>query len=398
MYELMESKRALTEEVRRFVQEMVVDKVKEIEETDEFPWHMAEHFFKRGYLTLLISKKYGGFGGSIMDFCTVVEEIAKYSASLALLVIVQTVGTLPILLYGTEKQKKYFLEDIAHNHRLIGFALTEPKAGSDAGSIQLSAKNHGRHHILNGKKTFVTNGGVSYYYSTFAKTNPRRGKRGLTTFVVPADADGLIVGKKDDKIGMRGIPSTSLSFKDVSVSNDNIIGKKGEGFRIAMETLNRSRPAIAAQAVGIAEAAMEFAILFAMKRRQFGKPIAKLEGMQFILADMAASVEAARNLVYKAAYYIDHNHKSATKLSAMSKFFCSDMAMKVTIDAVQVFGGYGCLKSRPLERMMRDAKITQIYEGTNQIQRFVVAEQMIKEHLETYDRYFRKELEEMEWE
>ncbi|RTZ93854.1 MAG: acyl-CoA dehydrogenase, partial [Deltaproteobacteria bacterium] len=285
MYDLMESKRSLTEEVKRFVQEMVVDKVKEIEETDEFPWYMAEHFFKKGFLTLLIPKEYGGFGGSIMDFCTVVEEIAKYSASLALLIIVQTVGTLPILLFGTEKQKKTFLEDIARNHRLIGFALTEPKAGSDAGSIQMIAKNNGRSHILNGKKSFVTNGGVSHFYSTFAKTNPRRGKRGLTTFVVPADADGLIVGKKDDKIGMRGIPSTSLSFKDVKVPHFNIIGNKGEGFRIAMETLNRSRPAIAAQAVGIAEAALEYAILFAMKRRQFGKPIAKLEGMQFILAD-----------------------------------------------------------------------------------------------------------------
>jgi len=398
MFDLMESKRALTEEVAKFVQDMVVEKVKEIEETDEFPWYMAEHFFKRGYLTLLIPKKYGGFGGTIMDFCTVVEEVAKYSASLALLVIVQTVGTLPIILYGNEKQKSTFLKDIAMNHRLIGFALTEPKAGSDVGSIQMSAKHNGRYHILNGKKLFVTNGGVSHLYSTFAKTNVRRGKRGLSTFVVPADADGLTVGKKDDKIGMRGIPSTSLSFKEVQVPNTHLIGKRGEGFRIAMETLNRSRPAIAAQSVGIAEAALELATLFAMKRRQFGKPIAKLEGMQFILADMAASVEAARNLVYKAAYYLDQGRKTATKLSAMSKFFCSDMAMKVTIDAVQVFGGYGCLKNRPLERLMRDAKITQIYEGTNQIQRFVVAEQMIKEHLETYDRYFRQELEEMEWE
>ncbi len=398
MFDLIESKRALTEEVANFVQEIVVEKVKEIEETDEFPWFMAEHFFKRGYLTLLIPKKYGGFGGTIMDFCTVVEEVAKYSASLALLVIVQTVGTLPILLFGNEKQKKAFLGDICANHRLIGFALTEPRAGSDVGSIQMIAKNNGSTHILNGKKVFVTNGGVSHLYSTFAKTNPRRGKRGLTAFVVPADADGLMVGKKDDKIGMRGIPSTSLSLKNVEVPNFNLIGKKGEGFRIAMETLNRSRPAIGAQSVGIAEAALELATLFAMKRQQFGKPIAKLEGMQFILADMAASVEAARNLVYKAAYYLDQGKKTATKLSAMAKFFCSDMAMKVTIDAVQVFGGYGCLKSRPLERLMRDAKITQIYEGTNQIQRFVVAEQIIKEHLETYDRYFRKELEEMAWE
>ncbi len=398
MFDLIEAKSILKEEVAKFVQEIVVDKVKEIEETDEFPWYMAEHFFKRGYLTLLIPKKYGGFGGSIMDFCTVVEEISKYSASLGLLIIVHTTGILPIILFGNEKQKRLFLGDICNNHHLIGFAITEPKAGSDVGSIQMIAKSKGKNYILNGKKSFVTNGGVSHLYSTFAKTNPRRGKRGLTTFVVPADADGIVVGKKDDKIGMRGIPSTSLSFKDVEVPNTNIIGRKGQGFLVAMETLNRSRPAIGAQSVGIAEAALELAVLFAMKRRQFGKPIAKLEGMQFILADMAASVDAARSLVYKAAYYLDHNHPNATKLSAMSKFFCSDMAMKVTVDAVQVFGGYGCLKSRPLERLMRDAKITQIYEGTNQIQRFVTAEQIIKEHLKTYDRYFRKELEEMEWE
>jgi len=398
MFDLMESKRVLAEDVAGFVREIVVDKVKEIEETDEFPWYMAEHFFKRGYLTLLVPKKYGGFGGSIMDFCTVVEEISKYSASLGLLIIVQTVGTLPILLSGNEKQKEIFLKDICRNNRLISFALTEPRAGSDVGSIQMVAKNKGRNYVLNGKKFFVTNGGVSHFYSTFAKTNSRRGKRGLTTFIVPADADGITVGKKDDKIGMRGIPSTSLSFKDVKVPLTHIIGNKGEGFRIAMETLNRSRPAIAAQSVGIAEAALELAILFAMRRRQFGKPIAKLEGMQFILADMAASVETARSLAYKAAYYLDNHHKNATKLSAMSKFFCSDMAMKVTIDAVQVFGGYGCLKSRPLERLMRDAKIAQIYEGTNQIQRFVAAEQIIKEHLETYDQYYHKELEKMEWE
>lgn len=398
MFGLMESKKMLAEDVAGFVQEFVVDKVREIEETDEFPWYMAEHFFKRGYLTILVPKEYGGFGGSIMDFCTVVEEISKYSASLGLLIIVQTVGTLPILLSGNKKQKETFLKDICRNNRLISFALTEPRAGSDVGSIQMVAKNKGRNYVLNGKKFFVTNGGVSHFYSAFAKTNPRRGKRGLTTFIVPADADGITVGKKDDKIGMRGIPSTSLSFKDVEVPSTHIIGNKGEGFKIAMETLNRSRPAIAAQSVGIAEAALELAILFAMRRRQFGKPIAKLEGMQFILADMAASVETARSLVYKAAYYLDNHHKDATKLSAMSKFFCSDMAMKVTVDAVQVFGGYGCLKSRPLERLMRDAKITQIYEGTNQIQRFVAAEQIIKEHLETYDPYYRKELEKMEWE
>jgi len=398
MFDLMERKQGLTQRVSSFIQEMVVEKINEIEETDEFPWYMAEHFFKEGFLSLLIPKSYGGFGGNILDFCTVVEEIAKYSASLALLIIVQTVGTLPVLLFGNEKQKALYLEDICRNQRLMGFALTEPKAGSDVGALQMTAKKEGRHYILNGKKSFVTNGGIAHYYSTIVKTNPRQGKRGLTAFIVPLDSDGLFVGKKDDKIGMRGVPSTSLTLRDVKLPAAHIIGQKGEGFRIAMETLNHSRPAIASQAVGIAQAALELATLFAMKRHQFNKPIAKLGGMQFILADMATSVEAARSMVYKAAYYLDNQHPNATKLSAMSKFFCSDVAMKVTIDAVQVFGGYGCLKSKPLERLMRDAKITQIYEGTNQIQRFVVAEQMIKEHLDDSKRYYSQELEKMEWE
>jgi alkylation response protein AidB-like acyl-CoA dehydrogenase len=266
----------------------------------------------------------------------------------------------------------------------MAFCLTEPLAGSDVGSIQMTATKEGGQYLLNGKKSFVTNGGVADKYVVFAKTSPPKGRRGISAFVVDKGSPGMTFSSKDDKIGMRGIPSCTITFKNVSVLNPYLIGEEGDGFKIAMETLNRSRPAIGAQALGIAESAMETATLFAMRRRQFGKPIAKLEGMQFMLAEMATMVESAKALVYKAAWHLDKNLPHATKYSAMSKYFASDVAMKITTDAVQILGGYGCLRGGNLERTMRDAKITQIYEGTNQVQRFVVAEQVIKEFLEKY--------------
>jgi alkylation response protein AidB-like acyl-CoA dehydrogenase len=267
---------------------------------------------------------------------------------------------------------------------IMAFCLTEPLAGSDVGAMQMTATKEGGRYLLNGKKSFVTNGGVADKYIVFAKTNPPRGRRGISAFVVDKGAPGMTFSSKDDKIGMRGIPSCSIGFKEVPASSRHLIGEEGDGFKIAMETLNRSRPAIGAQALGIAESAMEIATLFAMRRRQFGKPIAKLEGMQFMLAEMATMMESAKALVYKAAWHLDKGLPHATKYSAMSKFFASDVAMKITTDAVQILGGYGCLKSGNLERTMRDAKITQIYEGTNQVQKFVVAEQVIKEFLEKY--------------
>jgi alkylation response protein AidB-like acyl-CoA dehydrogenase len=299
-------------------------------------------------------------------------------------VIVQSVGTLPILLSGNDSQKSELCSQIPKDRLVMAFCLTEPLAGSDVGSMQMTATKEGNQYLLNGKKNFVTNGGVADKYIVFAKTNPPRGRRGISAFVVDKGLHGMTFSSKDDKIGMRGIPSCSISFKDVPVSNTNLIGQEGDGFKIAMETLNRSRPAIGAQALGIAESAMEIATLFAMRRKQFGKPIAKLEGMQFMVADMATMIESAKALVYKAAWHLDKGLPHATKYSAMSKFFASDVAMKITTDAVQILGGYGCLKSGNLERNMRDAKITQIYEGTNQVQRFVVAEQLIKEFLEKY--------------
>jgi alkylation response protein AidB-like acyl-CoA dehydrogenase len=323
-------------------------------------------------------------GKDITTLCIVSEEIAKVSASISLFVIVQSVGTLPILLSGNDSQKGKFCSQIPKDHLIMAFCLTEPLAGSDVGSMQMTATKEGNRYFLNGKKSFVTNGGVADRYIVFVKTNPPRGRRGISAFVVDKGLQGMTFSSKDDKIGMRGIPSCSITFKDVPVSKSELLGEEDEGFKIAMDTLNRSRPAIGAQALGIAESTMEIATLFAMKRRQFGKPIAKLEGMQFMLAEMATMIESAKALVYKAAWHLDKGLPHATKYSAMSKFFASDVAMKITTDAVQILGGYGCLKSGNLERTMRDAKITQIYEGTNQVQRFVVAEQLVKEFPEKY--------------
>jgi alkylation response protein AidB-like acyl-CoA dehydrogenase len=384
MFEFTEEYELLLREVREIAEKVVKPRAREIEESDEFPLDMAKRFFKEGYLQILIPKHLGGMGKDITTFCIISEEIAKVSASMALLLIVQSVGTLPLLLFGNDYQKTECCSKIPKDRLIMAFCLTEPLAGSDVGSMQMTATKEGSRYLLNGKKSFVTNGGVADKYIVFAKTNPPRGRRGISAFVVDKGAQGMTFSSKDDKIGMRGIPSCSISFKEVPASNMHLIGEEGDGFKIAMETLNRSRPAIGAQALGIAESAMEIATLFAMRRRQFGKPIAKLEGMQFMLAEMATMMESAKALVYKAAWHLDKDLPHATKYSAMSKFFASDVAMKITTDAVQILGGYGCLKSGNLERTMRDAKITQIYEGTNQVQKFVVAEQLIKEFLEKY--------------
>ncbi len=384
MFEYTEDYIPLLREVRETVEKVVKPRAKEIEESDEFPLDMVHRFFDEGYLQVLIPKELGGAGRDITSLCIISEEMAKVSASLSLLVIVQTVGTLPLLIAGSESQKKECCPKISRDHLIMAFCLTEPLAGSDVGSIRMSAKRSKDHYLLEGKKSFVTNGGVADKYVVFAKTDPNRGRRGISAFVVDRTLQGVTFGSKDNKIGMRGIPSCTITFNRVAVSQRDRLGEEGEGFRIAMETLNRSRPAVGAQALGIAESAMEVATLFAMRRKQFGKPIAKLEGMQFMLAEMATLIESAKALVYKAAWYLDKGLPHATKYSAMSKYFASDVAMRVATDSVQILGGYGCLRGGNLERAMRDAKITQIYEGTNQIQRFVVAEQLIKEFLEKY--------------
>ena len=384
MFEYTEEYEPLLKEVRALAEKSIKPRAKEIEESDEFPFDVAKTLFQKGYLQILIPQDFGGAGRDITSFCIVAEEIARVSASISLLVIVQSVGTLPLLLSGNDAQQETFCSQIPRDHLIMAFCLSEPQAGSDIGSMRMTATKEGGHYLLNGKKCFVTNGGVADHYVVFAKTDPAKGRRGISAFVLDKNLPGITFSSKDDKIGMRGIPSCSIAFDNVSVPQDRLLGEEGDGFKIAMESLNRSRPAVGAQALGIAEAAMEIATLFAMRRKQFGKPIAKLEGMQFMLADLATMIESAKALVYKAAWHLDKGLRHATKYSAMCKFFASDVAMKITTEAVQIMGGYGCLRGGNLERSMRDAKITQIYEGTNQIQRFVVAEQIIKEFLEKY--------------
>ncbi len=384
MLEFTDEYEPLLKEVRKLAERSIKPRAKEIEESDEFPFDVAKILFQKGYLQILVPQDFGGAGRDITSFCIVAEEIAKVSASISLLVIVQSVGTLPLLISGNDAQQETFCSRIPGDHLIMAFCLTEPQAGSDVGSMRMTATKEGGFYRLNGKKCFVTNGGVADHYVVLAKTDPSKGRRGISAFLVDKKAEGITFTAKDDKIGMRGIPSCSMDFSNVPVPADHLLGEEGDGFRIAMETLNRSRPAVGAQALGISEAAMEIATLFAMRRKQFGKPIAKLEGMQFMLADLATMIESAKALVYKAAWHLDKGLRHATKYSAMCKFFASDVAMKITTEAVQIMGGYGCLRGGNLERSMRDAKITQIYEGPNQIQRFVVAEQIIKEFLEKY--------------
>jgi len=290
-------------------------------------------------------------------------------------------GAEPIIMYGTEEQKKKYLPKVASGEYLAAFALTEPEAGSDAGNVKTKAVKDGDYYILNGNKVFITNGGEADIYVVIASTNLNRGERGLSAFIVEKGTPGFSFGKKEKKMGIRSSPTRELVFEDCKVPKENLLGKEGYGFIITMRTFDKTRVGVAAQALGIAQGAFEESLNYAKTRVQFGKKIVEFQGIQFMFADMATQIEAARALVYKAARYIDTGAKNIGKFSAMAKLYASDVAMKVTTDAVQIFGGYGYMKDYPVEKMMRDAKITQIYEGTNQIQRLVIASHLIKESM-----------------
>ena len=356
----------------------IAPRADEMDATGEFPWDIAEILGKQGFLAILLPEEYGGMDGDITSFCLAVEEIAKVCGSSSLLVLVQGVGTMPIMVGGSDAQKRLYFDRIASQNHLVAFTLTEPEAGSDAGSMKATALRHGDHFTLNGRKCFITNGGVANMYSVFAVTSPDKGEQGISAFVVDRDTQGLSPGKPENKMGMRGSNTTDVVFEECEVPEENLLGAEGEGWEIAMKTLNMSRPAVGAQAVGIARGALSIAINYANERFQFGAPIAKFQGIRFMLADMATQIEAARSLVYRTATIIDSGEGESDELSAMAKYFASDVAMKVTTDAVQILGGYGYMKDYKVERMMRDAKITQIYEGSNQIQRLVVAHHILR--------------------
>jgi len=329
-----------------------------------------------------IPQEYGGFGGGIFELCLVVEELSKVDGAISLALAATAMGTFPIFLSGNEQQKKRFLPDIASGKNLAAFAITEPNAGSDAGAIQTTAKKEGEHYILNGTKCFITNAGEANVYTVIAMTDKSKGSRGASAFILEKGMDGFSFGKKEKKMGIRASATGELIFNNCKVPKENLLAKEGMGFIVAMKTFDVSRPGVAAQALGIASGALEDAIEYSRQRIQFGHPISSQQAVQHMLADMATQVEAARSLVYATAKTISANPAGRfTKESAMSKLFASEIAMKVTIDAVQVAGGYGYMREYPFEKRMRDAKITQIYEGTSQIQRNEIALALIKESL-----------------
>jgi alkylation response protein AidB-like acyl-CoA dehydrogenase len=372
-------------QIREMVHDICLERVEpraaQIDESGEFPWDIKELFAKHDILAIPFSPEYSGVSGSALTLIVAVEEIAKFCATSSLILSVQSLGSLPISLAGTEEQKQKFLPPLARGETLASYALTESGSGSDAGGMRTRATRRGDTYVINGSKTFITGGSVADILVVFARTdqNGEGVAHNISAFIVEKDMPGFKVGKLEKKLGIRGSPTAQLFFEDLAVPAANRLGNEGDGFKLAMRVLDHSRPGIAAQALGIAEGAFDLARRYARDRRQFGKPINQFQGIQFMLADMATQIEAARALTYGSADAVDRDLPDISLSSSMAKLFASDTAMRVTTDAVQILGGYGYLRDFPAERMMRDAKITQIYEGTNEIQRLVIAREVLKE-------------------
>jgi alkylation response protein AidB-like acyl-CoA dehydrogenase len=331
-----------------------------------------------GFAAIHIPEEYGGEGGDSVAACIVIEEVARVCASSSLIPICNKLGTMGLLMRGSEELKKQVLPTIAAGEAVASYALSEREAGSDAASMRTRARQEGDEWVLNGAKCWISNGGHSTWYTVMAVTDPDKGANGISAFVVHKDDPGFVVGAKEHKMGIKGSPTTELYFEDCRIPGDRIIGDPGSGFKTALATLDHTRPTIGAQAVGIAQGALDAAIAYVKERKQFGKPIADFQAVQFMLADMAMKLEAARLMVYTAAARAERGEPNLGFISSASKCFASDVAMEVTTDAVQLFGGYGYTTDFPVERFMRDAKITQIYEGTNQIQRVVMSRALLK--------------------
>ncbi len=375
---LSEDEQTLIEAIREIALERVAPRAAEIDHTGEFPWDMKELLAQQDILAMPFPTEYGGIGASELAVVMAIEELSRQCATTGLILAVQQLGSLPILLAGNEVQKQKYLPPLASGEWLAAFGLTEAGSGSDAAAMKTVAVREGDKYILNGSKRFITNGGLAQVNSIFALTDPKIGTRGISAFIVEKDFPGFSVGRIEDKMGIKGSQTGELIFTDCEVPAENLLGREGDGFKIAMMTLDRTRPGVGAQALGIAQGALDLAVSYSKQRIQFNRPIADNQGIQFMLADMATSVEAARLLVYNAAEMIDNGEQDFSRYSSMAKMFASDIAMDVTGDAVQILGGYGYMKEYPAERMMRDAKITQIYEGTNQIQRLVIARALLE--------------------
>jgi alkylation response protein AidB-like acyl-CoA dehydrogenase len=376
-FTLSEDQKLLRKEWRRLFEDKFAARAAEIDQKAEFPWDNVEVLKSAGLLGLNIPEEYGGGGADAVTHCLLVEEVARVCASTSLIPAVNKLGTLPILFAGTDEQKQRFLTPIASGDALISYCLTEPGSGSDAAAMASRAVRDGDDYVINGTKRFITGGGVSKLYVWYAVTDPDKGGRGISAFVLDASMPGFEIGKHEDKLGIRGSPTTEVICNDVRVPAANRLGEEGTGFPLALRALQHSRITIGAQALGIAQGAFDFALGYVQERQQFNQPIADFQGIQWMLADMAMQIEAARSLVSSAAAKADREDDDLTFFSAAAKCFASDMAMKVTTDAVQLLGGYGYIKEFPCERMMRDAKICQIYEGTNQVQRVVMARHLL---------------------
>ncbi len=378
-YLLTEEQIMIRDLARKIAQEKIEPVRAHYDETEEFPWEIVKVLAESDIYTLFIPKEYGGLGYGMLELSIAVEELSRVCGGIALCLAASALGTFPLLLFGNETQKKKYLPSLAKGEKITGFALTESAAGSDAAAIQTTATKDKESYILNGTKQWITNGGEAQIYTVIALTERKKGARGASAFIVEKDTPGFSFGKKEKKLGIRGSTTRELVFNNCHIPKENILGKEGMGFIIAMKTFDISRPGVAAQALGIAQGALDEAVNYARGRYQFGKPISSFQAIGHILADMAIQIEAARSLIYTTCRMIDSGKKNFSKEAAACKVFASDTAMKVTVDALQVFGGYGYMKDYPIEKMMRDAKITQIYEGTNQIQRNIIAQKLIRE-------------------
>jgi alkylation response protein AidB-like acyl-CoA dehydrogenase len=377
---LNEEQQLIQQTVRDLARGKIAPRAREIDATGEFPWDVVDLFRSHDLFALPFPPEYGGLSGSAFTLNVAIEEVAKACATSALILAVQALGGYPIMMGGSDDQKQRFLPDLASGKKLAAYALTEPGAGSDPSGMETRATRQGDDYVITGSKIWITNGGVADTIVVFAKTDPKAGARGVSAFVIDdaRELEGLRATTIHGKLGIRGSNTAELHFDEVLVPATNRLGKEGSGFSLAMSVLDRSRPGVAAQALGIAQGALDYAVSYARERKQFGKAIAEFQAIQFMIADMEAQTAAARAVVYHASQLIDDHADGVTHFAALAKLLASDAAMKVTTDAVQVLGGYGYVNEYPVERMMRDAKITQIYEGTNQIQRLVIARSLLK--------------------
>ena len=376
---LTDEQREIRGLIRTLARERIAPRAAEIDESAEFPEDMVEIFREHDLFALSFEERYGGIDAGALMVLVAVEEISRACATTGLILAVHELGSFAVRLAGTDEQKDRFLPRLAKGESLAAYALTEAGSGSDSAAMRSEARREGDEYVLNGSKRFITNAGVAGIYTVFAKTDPEGRHAGISCFMVEADAPGFEVGRLEPKMGIKGSTTGELFFNDCRVPAANLVGAEGDGFKIAMQVLDRSRPGIAAQALGIAQSATDYALEYAKSRETMGQPIAEHQLIAAKLADMETKCEAARGLLYKAGLMIDEDAPGLTKVSAMAKLFCSDVAMEATTEAVQILGGYGYIKEYPVERMMRDAKITQIYEGTNEIQRLVIAREMVRE-------------------